>query len=576
MRSHTIAALLGVAALLTAGIPAQAKEEASRAQADRLISAIDAYYGPSAAESKVYVGSEFCLACHTGMAGWKNSLHATGLKMVPNDKNSMKVRGGIVFDYNKNGIDDFKDGLDFNKISSAFDKFKPNAPVLKYDAQKGYIVQIGEVDLPVVFAHGGSGPYKQRVVVRIPVVDRLEGLSAGVYEAPIQFNEPTKEYVLYNPQYWYTADNKPIFTKASTAKEAAKSNPFHKQCAGCHTTALSVWQDANGEWLSSAPPAILTTADDNHYLDLNFDGVPEQYNTGCERCHGPGGQHILSRGDPKKIINPGKLSARQANELCGGCHSRGASKPGELHEYPFDETANRDYGDAIGEPLFDKYSVNKAGVYPDGVTSRQHHQQLNDFMRSAKWEFASHKVTCFECHDVHADTKAQIRQAVTVERSGRKFNVPVKVEDNSLCLSCHAGYGPFDKLAPDMLLDIAKNRPVIAAVVESHSHHSYEPERALGLGRCTECHMAKTAVSGAPYDISGHDFAVIPPQKVLDTAAKGGMPYSCAVRCHRPLAPVFGLPADASLTTWNEDSDLQLARFLARYYGPNGIWWKKP
>jgi hypothetical protein len=40
------------------------------------------------------------------------------------------------------------------------------------------------------------------------------------------------------------------------------------------------------------------------------------------------------------------------------------------------------------------------------------------------------------------------------------------------------------------------------------------------------------------------------------------------------LAEPFGLPADSSLTTWNEPSDVSLAEWLEQYYGPEGKWWK--
>jgi hypothetical protein len=555
--------------------PAPAASE--RADAESLIARLEMFYGSGVAASKVYVGSEFCLACHPAQEGWRSSLHATGLKMVPDDRFSLSVRNGIIYDQNKNGVDDFKDGLDFNQISSPFDKFKPNAPILKYDPAKGYIMTIGLVDFPVVFAHGGSGIYKQRVVVRIPVTDRSDGLSAGVYEGPIQLNETTNQWVLYNTQFWYNADNTPKITPSATAKDAAASNSFHKKCAGCHATTVTVWHDENGEYLSAAPPAILYAEDDMHYLDLNFDGIREQYNTGCERCHGPGGEHIMSRGDPTKIINPKTdLTAKQANELCGGCHSRGASLPNGVHEFPYDETNHVDYGTVIGEELYGgKYWSDKPGLWPDQFESKQHHQQLQDFKRSSKWEFQFHKVTCFECHDVHNTKTAHIREVLDVDATdGTPLHIPAKVEDNSLCLGCHAGFGPFAQLSRDEIVDIKANEAKISAVVESHSRHSYAPDRTLGLSRCTECHMAKVAASGAPYDISTHTFSAIPPAKTLDTQAQGGMPNSCAVRCHRPLAPIFGLPPDADLTKWNESSDVDLANWLQTYYGPQGAWWQ--
>lgn len=86
--------------------------------------------------------------------------------------------------------------------------------------------------------------------------------------------------------------------------------------------------------------------------------------------------------------------------------------------------------------------------------------------------------------------------------------------------------------------------------------------------------MARMASSGDPYDMASHTFEVVPAEKTLKYQAQGGMPNSCAVRCHRPLAAAFGLPADASLTTWNETGDVELAKWLDKYYGANGSWWK--
>ncbi|MBI4910936.1 MAG: hypothetical protein HY820_45420 [Acidobacteria bacterium] len=540
-----------------------------------MVALVESYYGRSAGESKIYVGSEICLGCHTGMSAWRDTLHATGLKTVTNDANSMQVRKGVIVDYDQNGEDDFKQGLDFNKVSSVFDKFKPNAPILGYAGGKGYTITIGKLELPVVMVHGGTGSYKQRFVVKIPVTDRTGNLSAGNYYSPIQYNESVKSYVLYETQYWYKADNTPLFTTTPSAKEVAGGKSFDKGCSGCHSTALlSVAKDANGEWVSSAPPADLVPANNPYYLDLNGSGKKQMYNIGCERCHGAGSEHVVAR-TKATIINPSTLTAMQQNQLCGNCHSRGASKPAGTHEFPYDESTKEEPSIGMTTEVWERFFSAKPGVYPDGSTSRQHHQQLNDFMKSAKWEFEFHKVTCAECHDVHNSKPSQIRQTMEVDGSdGKKLKVSVKLEDNTLCLACHAGFGPFEGLKREDIANIEASRPKIANVVEAHTYHPYEPERTVGLSRCTECHMAKTASSGAPYDISGHSFAVVPPEKTLNTLKDGGMPNSCAARCHRPLSTLYGLPADSSLATWTEESDRALAEFLTTFYGPDGVWWK--
>lgn len=41
---------------------------------------------------------------------------------------------------------------------------------------------------------------------------------------------------------------------------------------------------------------------------------------GCEACHGPGGEHVLT-GDAKKILRVGTLSSRDADDVCLKCHT---------------------------------------------------------------------------------------------------------------------------------------------------------------------------------------------------------------------------------------------------------------
>lgn len=523
-----------------------------------------------------YVGSEACLACHTQYVDFRSTLHATGLKTATNDAYSMTTRWGIVVDYDRNGEDDFKQGLDFNKISSAFDQFKPNAPILGYSAD-GYTMRIGPVQYKVVMVHGGSGRYKQRFLVRLPTIDTASGQSAGVYYSPLQYNESTNQWVQYEPRYWYKADNTPLIAGPMPAKEAATAKSFVKGCAGCHATALAtLGKDGNGEYVATAPRPVYVQPGSVHYPDLSNSGEPEMYNIGCERCHGPGARHIIATWDKDRIVNPARhFTAKQQNFQCGSCHVRGASMPSGTHEYPWDEKTGDAYtSHAPTEDLFTRFLADKPGLWPDNKTSRQHHQQVQDLMKSSKWEYAYHKVTCTECHDPHKPGKAQLRQTMVLDApGGAKLKIAVQANDNSLCLACHAGFGPFQSLKREQIADLPANRTAIAAVVTLHTRHPYNPEGAFGVSRCTTCHMAAMAASGAPYDIHSHTFEVVPPERTIQYREQGGMPNSCAT-CHRQMAALIGAPQDNSVTTWNEPSDIAVAEWLMKYYGPDGSWWK--
>ena len=572
---RTLSLKIGWSLALTV-VSASGATPARNATIDRLVKAVEAGIAANGTGWNAYLGTETCLACHSGYSDFRSTLHATGLKSAADDRHTMKTKDGIIADYDRNGIDDFRQGLDFNQISSAFNQFKPNAPILGFGAE-GYTIRIGQVVYPVAMVHGGSGRYKQRFLVRLPVFDTASGKSAGVYYSPIQYNEADNSWVQYETKYFYKADNTPLMTGPVSAKEAATAKSFVKGCAGCHATTLSsLGKNENGEYVATTPTPVYVQPGSVHYLDISGNGQLEMYNVGCERCHGPGARHVIATWDPGRIVNPAKdFTAKQQNFQCGTCHVRGASLPGGTHEYPLDENTGEHYlSYAPGEDLFTKYLAEKPGLWPDGKTSRQHHQQVQDLMKSSKWEYPYHKVTCTDCHDPHKPNKAQIRERLTVDGAGgRKLTLAVNVNDNSLCLGCHAGFGPFQQLKREQIADLAANRESIGRVVSEHTKHPYNPTGQFGVSRCTTCHMAQMAASGAPYDMHSHTFEVVPPERTLMYQAQGGMPNSCAT-CHRQTASMIGAPADTAVANWTEPSDRQVAEWLMKYYGPEGAWWR--
>ncbi len=573
--SECLGLVLGAGMMCTALSAAPPAGRFDRDSMGQVVRAVYQSHSREAASAKpTYLGSEVCIACHQDKATYRETLHAKGLKHAYNDTHSMVVKDGIIADYDGNGVDDFRQGLDFNQINSAFNKYKPNAPILGYTPGKGYTVTIAGVEFLVGFVHGGTGDYKQRYVLRFPVTDTATGYSADFYYSPVQFNETSKSYVLYSDNYWWNADLTPKIKGPMTAAVAAKTGKsFNVGCVGCHSTVFSVKQDVNGEWVSTTARPIYVKDGDNHYLDLTDAGEPGMLNIGCERCHGAGLKHVINYGNKKFIVKPEKdFTAKQQNELCGSCHSRGTSMNGK-HEYPL-SADGKDFGEDMGGDLYGKYWIDKPGLWPDGKTSKQHHQQLQDMMKSSKWEYQFHKVTCSECHDVHVATKKHIRTSMTVTEGGATLKIATATNDNTLCLACHAGFGPFAQLKRAMIVDPVANSELIESVVTAHTRHRYAPTGEVGLSRCTECHMAKMASSGDAYDMHSHTFEVVPAEKTLLYQDKGGMPNSCAVRCHRGIAQLFGQPADTSLTNWTEASDVAVANWLKTYYGKDGIWWK--
>lgn len=540
---------------------------------DQLAFALLTVYTPNELEDGVYVGSEFCLACHPGLANWRDTRHARILRR-PMAQFSLVDGKGVVADFDRNGVDDFRQGLDLNQISSPFNPYKPNAPILSF-AGGVYYITIGDLRMPVVATSGGTGEWKQRYLVRVPVSGTPDGLSAENYTSPVQYNEKTRQYVPYHPEQWWNQTTQlPLFdANTSVATVADLGRSYSQRCIGCHTTGIrDLGRDANGEWRYSAYPAILFRTDDPGYFDYDHDGVFDLVNVGCETCHGPGSRHILGGGDPSMIVNPADLSAAEANEVCGQCHVRSKSVPGGIHDWPYRDDTGTSFIPGHGEPLTD-FFTDASIRWPDGVNSRRNNQQWLDFLESPKPGFQFHPVRCIDCHDPHGDTSNPrlIRDRVVEDGVA----IRTRTEDNTLCLSCHAGFGPFEDLNKQTVADLDQeaNRDQVTKVVAVHNNHPYGAERRMGLGRCVECHMPKVARSAIDYDIRSHTFEAIPPEKTLAFQEQGGMPSSCAVSCHSLKANVFGLGIDSSLGNWNQVFDRRTANQLERYYGPNGIWW---
>ncbi len=546
-----------------------------------------AAYGQQAAPGATYIGSEYCLACHRpGNAApdetsWHGTQHAAAY-IRPMTQWTLVAGKGVLANSLGKSTDDFMQGLDFNAISSPFDAYKPNAP--KLSVKNGtYTITIGQLDLPVVAMKQwrfDTGVWEELFAVRIPVSDSPTGKTDAVYSSPVFWASDTG-WQAYAPEAYYDSNNQPRYTtSATTAAVVANCESHDQNCVGCHATGIrSISQNARGEWVTKPYIATLYNADDPGYFDFAGDGTVQIMNIGCESCHGPGAAHVLGGGDPAKIVNPDKLDTQGANDVCGQCHSVIASTPNGTIGWPYNETTQQSWLPGSG-PLAAFYT-NAEVWWPDGKTGEDT-SQYPEFYKSTKPTFQFHPVRCTDCHDPMSATSNSAQVLDQVQNG--TVTLTTHVDDDTLCLSCHATHGggtsaDFTKITVSMVADYANNRDAIGDVVSAHTHHPYAPERTMGLSRCTQCHMAKTQGPDAALALHGHTFEAISPQKTLLYQAQGGMPNSCALSCHTTLVNASlvgsatpGLTSDIS--TWNKQYDQDLANALLAYYGPNGVWWK--
>ncbi|HYM09874.1 MAG TPA: cytochrome c3 family protein [Bryobacterales bacterium] len=243
--------------------------------------------------------------------------------------------------------------------------------------------------------------------------------------------------------------------------------------------------------------------------------TPAEWNVGCERCHGPGSEHV-KQPSRSNIVNPARLDYVQANDVCIQCHSQGRPPKnpieGKYYDWPV--------GFRVGLRLSDFWDLeeHKLGEasfthFADG-TAHKNRMQGNDFVQSVMY---TRGVTCFSCHDAHGtENNALLLKPATV-----------------MCLECH---GPSSPNGPH------------AASIEAHTHH----KAGSSGNECTACHMPKIEETIADVKVRAHTFRFITPAETESLK----IPNPCNV-CHSDKPAAW---AAAALKQWTDRSPWRMSQ----------------
>ena len=198
------------------------------------------------------------------------------------------------------------------------------------------------------------------------------------------------------------------------------SRPIAATCVGCHSGR-----------------ARLIAGRDGLYDDPPFDELA----IGCENCHGPGALHV-AQVKPGTIVNPARLPARLAEEICVICHQGGDARvlqPGKV----------------LSDFRPGMWSNEVLAIFklPSSQAKRSDLLEHHTAMRASRCFGASGgRLSCLTCHDPH----------VTPERGDAAAYY------RSKCLTCHS--------------DVSCGLPRSARL-----------QRAAN--DCTACHMPKRDVT---------------------------------------------------------------------------------
>ena len=268
-------------------------------------------------------------------------------------------------------------------------------------------------------------------------------------------------------------------------------------------------------WVAYYPPdnfqrPTSTTCDGCHSVNYNTTThAVTEWNVGCEKCHGPGSEHV-NHPSNDNIINPSRLDYVQSSDTCIQCHSQGRPPTNPIAGKYYDWPVGFQMGLKLSE--FWKLEEHKLGEtsfthFADG-TAHKNRMQGNDFVTSAMY---THGVSCSTCHDAHgSENEALLRKPAS-----------------TLCLDCHGPKSPNGPHAP---------------TIEEHTHHKIGSTGS----QCIACHMPKIAQTLGDVNVRSHTFRFVTPAQT--EALK--IPNACNI-CHTDKSAAWTLNA---LKAWPERS----------------------
>ena len=208
----------------------------------------------------------------------------------------------------------------------------------------------------------------------------------------------------------------------------------------------------------------------------------------CERCHGPGEAHVLSkqrgeRVDTSKeidytIVNPANLSRDKQVELCQRCHLQGITVLNEGKTY-FDFIPGMDLKDVMNV-FMPRYEG-----FPEGFIMASHADRMKQspcFQKSAT-------LSCQSCHNPHVSVR--VTPAETF---------------NASCTSCHV-----ETKAKQAVLTSTNPKDVAHGCTETMH------KRMAVNDNCYTCHMPVSETLDIPH-VTIHDHKIqVPPQNKTHT-----------------------------------------------------------
>jgi hypothetical protein len=182
--------------------------------------------------------------------------------------------------------------------------------------------------------------------------------------------------------------------------------PIVPRCLECHAT-----------YFEATPPPF-----NRYYRDGFVVGLT------CEKCHGPGREHVKIEGSKSGasgsgILNPAKYSRDRRMEVCAWCHAGAGAEIAPAFSYlP---------GEALSKYL--------ALPPPDPNSPIDVHGSQVELLEKSRC-FQSSEMTCSTCHDVHTrqnDPVTFSRRCLSCHKPGTAMFPKLNHKIDADCIDCH-------------------------------------------------------------------------------------------------------------------------------------------
>jgi len=183
-------------------------------------------------------------------------------------------------------------------------------------------------------------------------------------------------------------------------------------------------------------------------------GVPARFphkmphGIGCQRCHGPGAEHVkaaIQKADKENvlasIVNPAKLEPHLREDVCNSCHWQPSAALSGVRKFGRGDFSFRP-GEALSEYLV-KTDVVQAGKPKEDRFEINHHSYR--LQQSRCFTESEGGLSCLACHDPHRQVPQQNRIAHYRDACFKCHNnescqvTPAEHADANLedCIGCH-------------------------------------------------------------------------------------------------------------------------------------------